>query len=94
MGRTVQHDVYNWKQFRQLNADLLFFIEDDILRCKGRISNASLPYESKNPIYFSKSDFPKLLVKFIHFKVLRYGVKDTLNKLRQDFGLLKHGILL
>ena len=23
--KTVQHDVYNWKQFKQLSADLRFF---------------------------------------------------------------------
>ena len=42
--RTVHHDVYNWKQFKQLNADLRFFIEGDILQCKGRIGNASLSH--------------------------------------------------
>ena len=31
--KTVQHEVYNLKQFKQLNADLRFFIEDDILQC-------------------------------------------------------------
>ena len=32
--KIVQHDSYNWKQFKQLNVDLRFFIEVDILRCK------------------------------------------------------------
>ena len=31
--KTAQHEVYNLKQFKQLNADLRFFIEDDILQC-------------------------------------------------------------
>ena len=67
---------------KQLGADLQFFIEVDILRCKGRISNASFPYDSKNPIYLPKCDFCKVFMKFIHFKVLDNGVKDTLNELR------------
>ena len=87
--KTVQHDVYNWKQFKQLNADLRFFIKDDILRCKWRISNASLLFDSKNPIYLPKFDFSKLLVKFINFKVLHNGIKDTLNKLRTRFWISK-----
>ena len=83
--KTIQYDVYNWKQFKQLNLDLRFFIEDDTLRRKGKISKASLPYDSKNPIYLPKCDFSKILVKFIHCKVLYNGVKDTLNELRTNF---------
>ena len=87
--KTVQHDVYNWKQFKELNADLRLFIEDDILRCKGRISNASVPCNSKNSIYLPKCDFSKLLLKFINFKVLHNGVKDTLSELRTKFWISK-----
>ena len=87
--KPVQHDLYDWKQFKQLNADLRFFIEDDILRCKRRISNASLPHDSKNPIYLPKCDFSTPLVKFNHFKVLHNGIKDTLNELRTRFWISK-----
>ena len=73
----------------QTTAELRFFAEDDILRCKGRISNGSLRYDSKNPNYFPKCDFSKLLVKFIHFKVLHNGVKDTLDELRTRFWISK-----
>ena len=66
-----------------------FFIEDDTLRRKGKISKASLPYDSKNPIYLPKCDFSKILVKFIHCKVLYNGVKDTLNELRTNFWISK-----
>ena len=95
--KIVQHDSYNWKQFKQLNVDLRFFIEVDILRCKTWISKASLPYDSKNPIFLPEGDFLKLLVKIIHSRVLYNGVKDRLvlkMSDKQDFGLVKHGNLL
>ena len=53
--------------------------------CKGGISKASLPYDSKNPIYLAKCDFSKLLVTFILSKVLSNGVEDTLNELQTRF---------
>ena len=64
---------------------MLFLIEDYILRFKGRISKASFPYDSKNPVYLPKCDFSKFLVQCIHSKVLDNGVKDTLNELQIRF---------
>ena len=57
--KTIQHDVYNWKKFKQLNLDLRFFIKDDALRRKRRISKASLLYDWKKPIYLLKCNFSK-----------------------------------
>ena len=48
----------------------LYKDDKDVLRCKGRLTNADLPTTRKNPILLqSKKDFVTLLIKDAHAKV-------------------------
>ena len=68
------------------------FLDDDVLRCKGRLNNASLNLGSKNPILLpNKSRFVELLICEIHGKVKHSGIRDTLT-IRERFWL--HNALL
>ena len=68
----------------------LFIDEQQIVRCKGRIDNANLPIETKQPILLPKhSRFVQLLIKYTHLKNLHSGVRDTLVCLREKYWIIK-----
>ena len=68
----------------------LFLDDDHVLRCKGRLNNASLNLGSKNPILLpNKSRFVELLICEIHGKVKHSGIRDTLTTIRERFWLIR-----
>ena len=72
---------------KQLN---LFLDTTGIIRCQGRINNASLPSSSKTPILLpSHSHFTKLLILQRHFQVLHNGIAETLNAVRETHWIVR-----
>ena len=68
----------------------LFLNEDQTIRCKGRIDNASLPASSKFPILLPpKHPFVNLLVKQAHDLVKHSGINATLTTLRERLWILR-----
>ena len=68
----------------------LFLDDDHILRCNGRLNNASLNLGSKNPILLSsKSRFVELLIHETHDKIKHSGIPDTLTTIRERFWLIR-----
>ena len=64
----------------------IFYDEDNILRCKGRIDNANLPHSAKYPILLLKDSYiTKLVVLEAHTRVAHCKLKGTLNCLRQTY---------
>ena len=43
--------------FRKTKANLRIYTEDGVMRCRGRISNSELPYDTKFPIYIPSRDY-------------------------------------
>ena len=65
------------------------FLEDDIIKCKGRISNSPLPSNSRNPVLLpAKHSFVMLVIKDAHEAVKNSGIRDTLTTLRERFWIL------
>ena len=61
-----------------MNQFGLFLDDDHVLRCKGRLNNASLNLGSKNPIFLpNKSKFVELLIREVHDKIKHSGLRDT-----------------
>ena len=57
----------------------LFLDDQQIIRCKGRVSNAPLSEESKNPILLlPKHSLTYLIIQDVHSKIKHSGIKDTL----------------
>ena len=48
--RFIQMDIYKLDSYQQLKRDLNLFVEDDLIRCQGRLKNAPLNYSAKYPI--------------------------------------------
>lgn len=71
----------------------LFLFEDDggILRCRGRIGNASnLSYSTKYPVILpGDHHLTTLYVLQAHARVFHNGVKETLTELRSRFWVIK-----
>ena len=64
----------------------VFLDKNSLLYVKGRLQNSLLPCETKSPILFNKNSSLVWTIIFdCHRKVLRSGLKDTLNELRCDF---------
>ena len=65
-------------------------MDDQKIRCKGRISNSSLQISTKSPILLpAKHAFVNLLVKRIHDRVKHSGINATLTAVRERFWILR-----
>ena len=75
------------KHIRQLGHQLRLFIdENNIVHCKGRLSNADLPYLTKFPMLIPRDHYlAQLLILDSHQHVHHQGVKATLTDLRARF---------
>jgi len=68
----------------------LYLDEQQVLKCKGRIGNASLAATEKHPILLpTKHPFVKLLVMEVHSRVKHGGVNTTLVATRERYWILK-----
>ena len=78
----------NFKQWT--NQWNLFEDESCILRCRGRIANAELPYETKYPIIISKDHrLAELIVWDCHYKTMHRGTRQTLTELRANYWIVR-----
>ena len=62
------------------------FLEEGVIRCKGRIDNSELSYSARFPVLLPKKHwFTKLMIEETHCKALHGGVQETLCKLREHY---------
>ncbi|KAL9978596.1 hypothetical protein ACROYT_G016131 [Oculina patagonica] len=66
------------------------FLDKEVIKCKGRLNNAPLPVNTKNPILLpAKHEFTRLLIKHSHESVKHSGIRDTLTTLRERYWVLR-----
>ena len=66
------------------------FLEDDIIKCRGRISNSPLPSNSRNPVLLpTKHPFVMLVIRDVHEAVMHSAIRDTLTTLKELFLILR-----
>ena len=90
--QTVQQQfIVGDPKFNMLQKSLgLFYDENKILRCKGRISNANLPYVTKFPAVLLKDHHQtSLTIRQSHERVMHNGVKETLCSLREKYWIAR-----
>ncbi|XP_065675823.1 uncharacterized protein LOC136092030 [Hydra vulgaris] len=86
----VQRSITSDKNFRQLQLDLNLQNVDGIIRCIGRLQNAPITYDAKNPIFLPRNlEFTNLLINYNHSLVMHNGIKETLNQIRTQFWIPK-----
>jgi len=85
--KSLQHNekFESWKREFNLFTDRVV-----ILRCRGRLSHADLPYSAKHPILLDANHgFTTLVIRNCHKSVMHDGVKETLTELRSKFWLAR-----
>ena len=74
----------------RVNQFNLFLSENHLLKCKGRIGNANVTDEAKNPLLLpSRHPFVDLLIFHVHIQIKHSGISDTLSTLREQYWILK-----
>ena len=67
-----------------------FLDSDGIMRVKGRLEKADLPYDAKHPIILSpQSAFTRLVIEREHGRLLHAGTSTVLANLRQRYFILR-----
>ena len=79
--------AYDNKQtFVKTSSNLNFFLEDDVIRCRGRLKFADLTYNTKYPVFLPPSSpLTKLVILDCHDAVFHQRVTATLTQLRNDY---------
>ncbi|XP_057302253.1 uncharacterized protein LOC130636526 [Hydractinia symbiolongicarpus] len=86
----AQKDIIQLPSYKQLQKDLRFQNIDGIIRCKGRLENAPLDFDTKFPIFLPKKNpLTRLVILHYHVQVLHNGLKETLNAIRSKFWIPK-----
>ena len=85
--RSIQESLSNEKSYEQLHAQLgLFRDKDGIVRCRSRIGNADLQYQSKFPAFLPRNHhLTTIIIRQRHQNVFHNGLKSTLNELCAKF---------
>ncbi|XP_057302726.1 uncharacterized protein LOC130636893 [Hydractinia symbiolongicarpus] len=66
------------------------YFSDDIIRCKGRLLNANLPYDSKYPILLPGDSYlSTLIIRRVHQQTFHAGVEHTLCRIRENYWILQ-----
>jgi len=87
---SCQRDIITSANFNQLQQNLrLYADEKGLLRCRGRIENATLPFDTKFPLFIPKCKFAVLLIRAAHENVKHNGLKETINELRTRYWIPK-----
>ena len=64
----------------------LFYDDKGILRLRGRLENAPLPYDTRHPIWLPReNDLTELYIIDAHRKVLHNGVRETVAEMKTKF---------
>ena len=87
----VQKSLQQNKRFENWRREFNIFTDSvGILRCRGRLSHADLPYSAKHPILLDANHgFTTLAIRHCHKSVMHDGVKETLTELRSKFWLAR-----
>lgn len=65
------------------------FIENDLLRVRGRLQRSTLSYQQKHPIILPKSHyFTKSVIEDSHIRTLHGGATIVLSHTRQQFWII------
>jgi hypothetical protein len=64
----------------------LYLDADSIIRCRGRLNNADLSSDARNPILLPKNtELTRLIIQHFHERTLHSGVSYTISSIRQRF---------
>ena len=65
-----------------------FLDDENIMRVKGRLTNSSLPFETRHPIILPKSHLSKLIIRWYHLLMYHSGVETLFSNLRSEYWII------
>ena len=88
---SIQQNLLLDPKYEQWKSQLGFFVDDKgLIRCRGRLSNAELPYSAKYLVLLPRSHpITTLIIQRCHEAVGHNGVKETLVQLRSQYWIIK-----
>ncbi|XP_044183283.1 uncharacterized protein LOC122963962 [Acropora millepora] len=89
--REMQQAVVESPRFESLKYQLGLYTDDNgLLRCKGRLQNATIPFNAKYPILLPADHYlTALIIHDCHKRVLHNGSRETLAELRSRFWIVR-----
>ncbi len=88
--KDAQKRLQEEENLKKTKESLGIFEIDNVLVCKGRLGNAELQLEAKNPFFLPRENwFTQLLILESHKRVHHGGVRSTLTELGTKFWVLK-----
>ena len=84
--KSVQSELKQQTNFKQLVSELGIKEDRAILRCEGRLVNSDLESEARRPVILPRQHrFPRLVIEECHQRVHHSGVRATLAELRSRY---------
>ena len=84
--KAAQANLKSRNDYQQLVSQLGIVERDGLLRCKGRLSDADLEIEAREPIILPKKHYlTELIIRNCHNRVHHCGLRATLAELRSRF---------
>ena len=81
--KTIDKNAMN-----QLKVSLGAYMDDGVIKLKGRLENSDLSVKSKYPIFIPReSQLGNLIISDAHEKMLHSGMKNTLCEVRSEYWL-------
>ena len=69
--------ISNWSDYQQLVSQLGIVERDGVLKCKGRLSNADLEIEAREPMILPREHYlTELIIRDYHNRVHHCGLKS------------------
>ena len=87
----MQQAVVESPRFESLKNQLGLYTDDNgLLRCKGRLQNATIPFTAKYPVLLPADHYlTARIIDDCHKRVLHNGPRETLAELRSRFWIVK-----
>ena len=88
--KEMQKDLFLYKDFPNWKRQFDLFLEGGVWRCRSRLGNSNIPYNTKYPMLLAKSHYlAVLIVQDAHKRVMHNGVKETLTEIRSRYWIMK-----
>ena len=86
-----QKNITQSKNYSQLEKSLVLITDENgLFHSRGRLQNAPLPYDSREPILLNNRHYlTELIVQDAHYKILHNGVKQILTHIRERFWICR-----
>ena len=91
ISEQFRYSQSNKEEFEKTKANLKIYVDEQgVMRCRGRLGNSELPYDTKYPVYVPhQSRLAVLLILEAHENVFHQKERPTLTEVRTNYWIPK-----